>query len=290
MSYEKPKKTSVISRRDFVFAVPTLATATVMTADLKRTLGSIPKRQIELRTELEDLNFFGDPEMTKEQFRYTKNYEVHLRTAEINFINIGVSHINEWLSAQLNETPMGQIIQSADIICLEWGDYFSNIANLATKEQKVENIDRSNNIFSQVLGITTLPWIFARLIKDLGTDKISLRRLLTTIALSSMPVSLFSPSFQMQLYLKQAVKNNLHSDSTPNLDFSHILDGRTVFMALDIEKIKEQNPGKKLVVITGDFHAILIHEYLHNKKFQLLIKKYVYNAIYGIFKKFESKL
>jgi hypothetical protein len=73
-----------------------------------------------------------------------------------------------------------------------------------------------------------------------------------------------------------------------NFDF-HI-DGRTIFMLLSILKIIKENPGKKIVVVTGNAHAEMFEVYSNDENLlEFKLKSFLYNIIYKP-KKFLAEL
>jgi hypothetical protein len=78
--------------------------------------------------------------------------------------------------------------------------------------------------------------------------------------------------------------NTQFNASTPN----HIVDGRTVFMTLEVMNIRAQFPNSKIVCISGQGHSQEIDRYLNSKQGQLEFKKHLYGLFYGWLKLFKS--
>ena len=63
---------------------------------------------------------------------------------------------------------------------------------------------------------------------------------------------------------------------------SFIIDGRTIHMLKNIEKVIKENPNKKILVLSGDTHARGFEAYLKQKNRTLYhFKKKVYNILFA---------
>jgi hypothetical protein len=69
-------------------------------------------------------------------------------------------------------------------------------------------------------------------------------------------------------------------------DVSFTFDARTVFMKLALDELKQQNPDKRIVSVTGDGHAAGISFYSQpGRNFELDVKRVIYNIVYALHKR-----
>lgn len=288
---ENPKR-RLFSKRDLFLGAPAVGLAWVHSADLSKKEGNIDFVKGMNEKSSPDARLFSDPTYATQKFMGSKKHMINLRSAKENFLNVGVVHFESHLNTQLNETPLGSALKTADIILLEWSranGYFSQISVLKKQGAQAYNIDTSNNFFSQLSNILLFPWVLARLGKDFATQDFSTKfqRFLITLGLSNSTVGLMDPLGATAIYSSIYLDNN-STRYFPN----HLVDGRTVFMSLAIKEIMNEptNKGKKILVITGDTHAEIIDKYLFTNHGELEVKGYLYNLFFGFMKFFESKM
>lgn len=238
------------------------------------------------------------PKKTQEdiqnRFPNEKNIQetVWITQQEEGFTNIGVLHIRDIQSKQFAYTKMGEVIENSDIILHEKGSYFNNIVDLYP-EKDAFNIDKSNakisryvwngaTAVSSLMSIYQLKFDFLAINKD-KEDKKEVRKkwlkyIIATLGISHL--SMFPPSFIYGLSFREDKEDEYDF----MYDISHIGDGRTVFMALEVLKYQEKYPDKKIVAITWNGHAKWIDYYLYDAVWQREFKKIIYNIIYWLYK------
>lgn len=243
--------------------------------------------------------------ITKELKESESKY-VYLRTRRKDFLNIGVLHINEAIEDQLNKTILGQAIRQADVILLEapiQGGYFEKLKEYAQNpindsredndfKKVVLNMDPSNGAIQQGMQYWASISAGYRSMKFFGKDLVALGLsskekkkvridylfyVLKTLGIAQL--GLFTPTDMVSFLIRQ--KSDKYQDY---LNPSHVIDGRTVFMTLEALKAMKKYPGRKIVCVSGDGHAVGIEYYLNEARGQLEFKSYLYNLIYGIFK------
>ena len=240
-------------------------------------------------------SIFSDKENEDLAIKNSENKFVYLRTRDSQFVNIGVRHIPEYLETQLHETFMGKSIEEADIILLEkWWEYFPELEkHCIDKWKRVQNMDMSHGNISDIFGMgaTTLSALgifdlYTRDVMQLGNiwdpeEKKKIRLQYIQQCLSLLWIAqlwIFPPSLIASIIL------SWENEYKAQYDISHTWDARTVFMAIQVLKTMKENPGKKVLAISGDFHARWIHYYLYEAEGQREFKNIIYNIIYGIFK------
>lgn len=240
-------------------------------------------------------SIFSDKENEDLAIKNSENKFVYLRTRDSQFVNIGVRHIPEYLETQLRDTVMWTSIDEADIILLEkWWYYFPELENHCKEKWKqVENMDVSHGRVSDTFGIgaTTLSVLgifdlYTRDIMQLWNsssleEKKKIRLQYIQQCLSLLWIAqlwFFPPSLIASIIL------SWENEYMAQYDISHTWDARTIFMAIQVLKTMKENPGKKVLAISGDAHAAWIHYYLYEAEGQREFKNIIYNMVYGIFK------
>ncbi len=206
--------------------------------------------------------------------------------------NVGVTHAGAFLEpAALKE--MAAIVKAADIILMETelvmnsdrhilikDSYFGTWREMALKAGKeLYDIDVKQpkaierlNFAAPLTAAICLGLLNAhKLLKRLPEMNLSLRKFIRTLGWSAAAISPFaSPQFMATV---------ASSRSYPVTDLSYVIDARTVFMYKHIKEISSKNPGKKLLVVSGDLHARGFEYYReHPKVFQT--KLALYEATY----------
>jgi hypothetical protein len=223
----------------------------------------------------DDKHIFSNPEAARKFFEGSESCHVYLRTVEENFINLGVHHNKDLLKEQL--FFLGPTVKSSDLVLLELGPkggYFDILSkNAEDKKVKSFNIDQANGYISQVLGImadTGFCWnIF---VSESGDRK------------KVLPImygnGTFSPIFIDSILSELGRELGINKDLEMPLSFSHVIDGRNIFMTLAIMKVRKENPNARIVCVTGDVHAIAIDKYL-KKENEREFKGLIYSLLYG---------
>lgn len=235
--------------------------------------------------------YFANPDILNKRFPVNGREKVWINTSEVNFINLGVMHEKEQLDKQLELTPMGEILEAADLILLESspdGGYFDLIYNqYKTSINKIINFDKSNNDISTIFGVGSDFFVAFSLINSLSVKDFeqAVKQFLLTIGIANY--GLMIPMF-LELKINELSNNDFYTELNP-ITPNHVVDGRTVFMTLEVMKVKSQFPNSKIVCISGQAHAQEIHRYLNTKQGQLEFKKFLYGLFYGWLKLFKDK-
>lgn len=234
-----------------------------------------------------------DNEWYKKKLMESEKKWVFLRKNEKKFINIWVVHLNSMLDEQINWSILSEAISEADIIALErWESYFGIIEEIWIKMWKMtKDIDPSNWRLSWIVWWAALWLSFINILWMYWIDVVSLKEnkekirdnrkkylfhILKTLWIAQL--SIFPPSFIWSLLLTD------EDEYGGKYDIGHTADARTIFMTLEIMKLQEKYPDKKILSITGDEHAKWINYYLYEAEWQREFKKVIYNLIYGIYK------
>lgn len=290
MSEKGEKKVGVVTKRDLVLGGAALGAANLLDQTFRDSNGIGPWQTNTLERRVSDI-FVNEDTARKAFAQDFKKSGVRLWTFKINLLNVGVRHDSKDFQKHINETGLGDALSNADIICREWGPsngYFRELDRLKKPGAISVNIDRSNNWFSQMLGLGIVPWLIGRIVKDYKehegmTRELLLKRILVSLGIASLPISIFNPSYMIANTVEDV------SGKFPAWDVSHTADARSVFMALDILQAQENYPGLKILAVTGDVHAEQIHRYLTTAQGELELKGFLYNIVYGVFKHFEAK-
>lgn len=207
--------------------------------------------------------------------------------------NLGLRHSLGDLS--IDQKHLAAAIDEADVVLLEGGqgddeDYFSKLRNYAAKKGKtVYDIDNKRQFLMEMqnelsVGVPALIGAVGAVddfkwgekpemqITRKGSRRNFLRGVAAASALAHLPV--YIPDDGMKEY-------------TPN-QISYVVDGRTVKMLRHLREIIPEYPGKKILVMTGNTHALGI-EYYNQHQDEFATKKAVYGVtyepIYGLDKK-----
>lgn len=225
------------------------------------------------------LGIFEKKEYAVEAFKGAEKFGVRLHEPySPDFLNVGVEHVERFLEYQMTRTALGAAIAESEMVLLEYGgNYFPSIAGFAERLGKnVLSIDSSQGrLQSCVKGLASLGG--ATLIAT-APDKEKARDgfIQTLVGMGLLEAGEVSPTAYYHVLFGDAKKY-------PAYDVSHMIDARTVFMVAEIHRIRSENPGKKIVVVTGDNHALGIENYLSDRGKHEWREK-MYNVIYGILK------
>lgn len=195
--------------------------------------------------------------------------------------NLGVRHTPEDLI--LHAAHLKAAIKGADIVLVEapsvhspTTSYFGRLADWAACQwKKVVSIDdnlREPKVtlllaLQSILGLSSIISAHQRVFEyDKAQDGL-LGRFSWGRASGWLNLLFAFPSIPFFLKKKE--------DDYPKLDVSYVADGRTVKMYKHILEIAAKNPGQKILVLTGDFHAIGFEHYAeHPRSFSIRSKLY----------------
>lgn len=207
---------------------------------------------------------------------------------------LGVYHANnfhERAKAQLEPK-----VKAADIVLYELGDWFErNFGEPARAAgQKAGSIEGH---FTQGKGALTLIGATSYLVVkswaqlkncfsfaksaligrslDESSPSLSRRAALANTAKMYAAVYVGAPTAQL-------AAENLGNQSLLAFDVSPLSDGRSIKMLQNALVCAEKNPGKKIVVVVGDFHAKAMKFYTQSEAHQKLfsVKREIYNVVH----------
>lgn len=211
----------------------------------------------------------------------------HLLENTSRYQNLGVAHTPA--SLQEYKYNILDAMRQTDIVCLEWESpkipldkqYFRQLHCLAEGNGKVAKwIDHHSDD-----GIVLYQQIAESISKTLSTFNILFHRELHTSRTSRAWWQKTGLSFLIGTLRPVPRSSILTMALAPKaynpIDFSYISDARTVQMLALIQQTAREHPDKRLLSITGDWHAHGIDFYLKHPKW-FAFKKSLYKRLYGL--------
>ena len=192
-------------------------------------------------------------------------------------LNLGVKHAESLFDYY--KPYLTQAISKADIVLLEYGDWFEKIGEIAKGLGKdVMCIDPRSVSLELVMSFLS----YASVIESIDLSSINLfdkeqrKEWVKAVARAYLysQLGLMPPSAALSF-----MTPNDESEYSFKYDISYLFDARTIIMLDRIEKIAKKNPNKKIAVITGDEHAKGFNFYLKKENEELRRRK---SALYSI--------
>ena len=178
-----------------------------------------------------------------------------------DFHNLGVIHTREDLL--LEGGVIQEAIANCDIVCREKGWYFRDLAKTAEEQGKeVILVDDSSSELSLVQLLTTF----------------EASRQIAKGVLSKENGNAWLKSLGMMQYGSRIPPSIILGADHP-LDISYLTKGRSIFMYEKVLQVIKDNPGKKVLFISGDAHAADVEGFIaHPRLFKL--EQAFYNTVF----------
>jgi hypothetical protein len=206
------------------------------------------------------------------------------------FFNIRVLHDDKLLDYY--KTKIHPEIDKADIILLEYpaiskdeyntNGWFATFAKYAKEKGKVvDEIDFHNSLtdYTKIVVGATAGIVVLRTIIDSFEEKSEESVKFRTYFAGLLGLDFFS--FTPKSEIVGNIASSIGGKETMRYNFDLKTDGRTIFMLLRILKTIKDNPGKKILVVTGDAHAEMFEVYSKNEtEREFKIKSFLYEIAY----------
>lgn len=233
----------------------------------------------------ENLNFSDEDHVapsTEREEDYT-----YAETEDHSYLNIGLQHDAHGWQQVKKEVYEAIKEKRTDIVALEYSSrFFKHLGEYAKRQGKEVQYLEGNSggrvgLLATVGGLALALAMYRLNLFDPRERSQWLKEYGLSWFVTQLGIT--PPSLMLSVYLNQ---NSADHRYYARHDVSYTGDARTVFMKLALDKIRAENPGKRVVTITGDIHAKGIEMYSRDSHaFELAVKGLIYNLVYYFHKR-----
>lgn len=218
--------------------------------------------------------YFSNPGKAADLLKGHESNGLFFRGATNNLINVGVTHEHARVASHLSF--LQSAIKNADLVLLEYdrvGEYFRDIAVYCKNNQlNYDCFDVYRTGSSDLLFGLASDAIFLY-----GLNKLDVKKL----AFGYANGFLVSLNIDMLLKYIESVIGIINDNNLMSRSISYVSGARDVFMSVRLKRVMDENPGKRVLAISGDRHASTIEKYVIGSGGNLELLYSIYRILYG---------